>query len=338
MWKLCLAFAILVLPAARAQGQPFDYSPLNVPCAAEAPTLCPGGVAVQTAVNGINAAGDIAGSYIDGAGHQHGFLTRNGEYVTIDVPGWFAGVSGTLPTSPNGINSSGEVVGSYIAPFSSETSMDSPNYCPASHPAACVKGFVYRHGQFERLLFPGHPGAIPQRIAPNGDIYGCLHDLDTGMSMFGAIWYRNGQVASLTPGGGELTDPSMGMAMSMNNGSTPGGGIIVGLFNDAVRRHGFIVQRGEFQAYDVPSSTIKLTAIWDMNPRGQFVGTYVDATGRHGFVQNPDGSAPVQVDAVAGQPGTAVLGINPEGVIVGTYTIGSSVHGFIGVPSQRDQH
>ena len=159
--------------------------------------------------------------------------------------------------------------------------------------------------------FPGHPGAVPQRITPNGDVYGCLHDLDTGMSMYGAIWYRDGSVASLMTAGGELSDLTVDVSMSMNNGATPGGRVIVGLFNDAVRRHGFIVQDGVFYAYDVPSATIKLTAIWDINPRGQFVGTYVDGTGRHGFLQNPDGSAPVQVD-VTGQTNTIVMGINPE--------------------------
>lgn len=337
MWKCSFVLGAVVLVAGQAQGQPFDYHAVDVPCSAEAPSLCPNGVAVQTAVNGINAAGDIVGSYVDGAGRQHGFMTQNGQFMTIDVPGWFAGVTGTLPTSPNGINPSGEVVGSYTAPFSTEPSIDSPNYCPVAHPAACIKGFVYRHGEFQRLLFAGHPGAIPQRITPNGDIYGCLHDLDTGMSMYGAIWYHDGRVASLQPGGGELTDPTMDMAMSMNNGATPGGGVVVGLFNDAVRRHGFVAQNGAFAPYDVPSPTIRLTAIWDINPRGQFVGTYVDATGRHGFVQHPDGSAPIQVDAVPGQPGTTVFGINPNGVIVGTYTIGAAVHGFIGVPSVSRQ-
>jgi hypothetical protein len=174
---------------------------------------------------------------------------------------------------------------------------------------------------------------VPQRILPNGDVYGCLHDLDTGMSMYGAIWYHDGTVASLTPGGGELTDAAADVSMSMNNGATLGGRVIVGLFNDAVRRHGFIVQDGVFYGYDVPSATIKLTAIWDINARGQFAGTYVDGTGRHGFVQNPDGSTPVQID-VPGQTNTIVMGISPSGVIAGTYTIGATTHGFIGVPIQ----
>jgi hypothetical protein len=240
-------------------------------------------------------------------------------------------VSGTLPTAANGINPAGDIVGTYTVPFNDSEPSDSPLYCPTAHPAACVKGFIYRGGEFDRLLFPGHPGAVPQRITPNGDVYGCLHDLDTGMSMYGAIWYRDGTVASLTTAGGELSDLTSDVSMSMNNGATPGGHVIVGLFNDDARRHGFVVQGGVFSVYDVPSITIKLTVIWDINPRGQFVGTYVDGTGRHGFLQNPDGSAPVQVD-VTGQTNTIVMGINPNGVIVGTYTVGTATHGFVGVP------
>jgi|SRR5215471_1641768 len=329
--------AVSILVAGRAHGQQlFDYQAVDVPCDAGAPTFCQGGVASQTAVNGINASGDIVGSYVDGARHQHGFVRTNGRYTSLDVPGAFGDVAGTLPTVANGINPAGDIVGTYIVPFDDDEPVDSPFYCPTLHPAACIKGFIYRHGEFETLLFPGHPGAVPQRITPNGDVYGCLHDLDTGMSMYGAIWYHDGTVANLMAGGGELTDSTMGMAMSMNNGATPGGHVIVGLFNDAVRRHGYVVQDGVFYSYDVPSATIKLTAIWDMNPRGQFVGTYVDATGRHGFLQNPDGSAPIQVD-VTGRTNTIVFGINPNGVIVGTYTIGPATHGFVGVPIQDEQ-
>jgi probable HAF family extracellular repeat protein len=329
--------AISILGGGPAYGQQiFDYHAVDVPCAAGAPTFCADGVAPQTAVNGINAAGDIVGTYTDGAKHQHGFVMKNGRYTTLDVPGSFGGVQGTLPTAANGINPAGDIVGTYTAPFNDAVPFDSPLYCPTARPAACVKGFIYRRGEFDRLLFPGHPGAVPQRITPNGDVYGCLHDLDTGMSMYGAVWYHDGAVANLMAGGGEVADSTMDMAMSMNNGATPGGRVIVGLFNDAVRRHGFVVQDGVFYPYDVPSATIKLTAIWDMNPSGQFVGTFVDGTGRHGFLQNPDGSAPVQVD-VTGHTNTTVLGINPGGVIVGTYTIGSATHGFVGLPIQDEQ-
>jgi uncharacterized membrane protein len=333
-----LGFVVVsILTGSPAYGQQrFDYRTVDAPCAAGAPTLCPGGIALQTAVNGINAGGTIVGSYIDGAKRQHGFMMKDGHYTTLDVPGSFAGVTGTLPTAANGINPAGDIVGTYIAPVNDNVPLDSPLYCPTGHPAACVKGFIYRDGEFERLLFPGHPAAIPQRISPRGDVYGCLHDLDTGMSMYGAIWYRDGRVASLMAGGGELRDPDKDMSMSMNNGATPGGQIVVGLFTDGAQRRGFVVRDGVFSPYDVPSATIRLTAIWDINPSGQFVGTFVDGTGRHGFLQNPDGSAPVQID-VPGGANTIVFGINPSGVIVGTYTIGSATHGFIGVPIPDEQ-
>jgi uncharacterized membrane protein len=329
--------AMLIVVGSPANGQQrFDYVAVDVPCPAAAPTLCPGGIAPQTAVNGIDAGGDLVGTYIDGAKRQHGFVMKNGRYTTLDVPGSFAGVPGTLPTVANGINAAGDVVGTYRVPVDDTAPFDSPAYCPAAHPAACVKGFIYRNGEFDRLLYPGHPGAVPQRISPNGDVYGCLHDLDTGMSMYGAIWRRDGSVASLMPGGGELNDLTADVSMSMNNGATPGGRVVVGLFTDAVRRRGFIVQDGVFNPYDVPGATIKQTAIWDVNPRGQFVGTYVDETGRHGFLQHPDGSAPVQVD-VPGQANTIVMGINASGILVGTYTIGPATHGFIAVPIQDEQ-
>jgi hypothetical protein len=32
----------------------------------------------------------------------------------------------------------------------------------------------YSGGQLFSVLFPGHPGSIPNSITPGGDIYGCL--------------------------------------------------------------------------------------------------------------------------------------------------------------------
>ena len=74
-----------------------------------------------------------------------------------------------------------------------------------------------------------------------------------------------------------------------------------------------------------------MTAIWDINPSQVFVGTYIDSTGRHGFLQLPDGSAAVKVDP-PGSTATTAFGINPSGVIVGQYLAGGVVHGFVAVP------
>jgi probable HAF family extracellular repeat protein len=55
---------------------------------------------------GINASGQMVGSYTDAQNKSHGFLLNNGTYTTFDVPGssW---------TFTNGINASGHIVGYY---------------------------------------------------------------------------------------------------------------------------------------------------------------------------------------------------------------------------------
>jgi hypothetical protein len=132
----------LIAPSILAGGpvygqQLFDYRAVDAPCAASAPTFCPDGIALQTAVNGINAAGDIVGTYVDGANHQHGFVAKNGRYTTLDVPSDFGGGSGMLPTVANGINPAGDIVGTYTVPFNDAAPPDSPLYCPTAHPARC---------------------------------------------------------------------------------------------------------------------------------------------------------------------------------------------------------
>jgi hypothetical protein len=201
-----------------------------------------------------------------------------------------------------------------------------------------------------------HPGAIAQRITPDGDIYGCVHDRDLGPSMFGAAWTRAGAF-SLTFNGGQLSDPKA-IPMSMNNGATPGDGVtIVGFAMDMMtnQQSGYIVRSGMLEFYDptFDDQAIKanLTVIWDINPRKQFVGAYraegEPAARRHGFLQQPDGSEPITLDftclesaGCAGAPfgtvafATTAFGVNPTGVVVGQYVlaVGGAVHGFVAIP------
>jgi hypothetical protein len=322
-----------------------------------------------TSARGINARGDIVGLYVAVAGgQQHGFLLSDGRYTSLDFP-----VPGVRATIANGINPRGEIVGQYTVPVHNPNNPppeDSPLYCPSASDPACIKAFYYWRGQFSTVIFPAtvdengqphkHPGAIAQRITPDGDIYGCLHDHDLGQSMFGAAWTLLGTF-SLTSSGGELSDP-MAVPMSMNNGAMPGGGdTIVGLFVDmpvnpaqTPQQHGYTVRNGIFEPYD-PTPTTNLTAIWDINPSQQFVGTYREggenSARRHGFLQNPDGSAPVIFDftcqeatGCAGAPfgtvalATVAFGVNPDGIIVGQYVLtnGGLAHGFVAVPSDRN--
>ena len=276
-------------------------------------------------------------------------------------------------TIANGINPRGEIVGQYTLPVHDPANPppeDSPLYCPSLADPACIKGFHYWRGNFSTVMFPTtvdeneqerkHPGAIPQRITPDGDIYGCVHDHDLMASMFGAAWTRSGAF-SLMSNGGQVSD-SMPVPMSMHNGDTPGARpMIVGLFTDMDNlQHGYVLRDGMLEPYDAtsvppdPTKVPPLTAIWDINPGRQFVGTYRE-TGepmakRHGFVQNPDEPKPITLDFTCQDPAgcagvplgsvafaTIAYGLNPDGVIVGQYSLtnGGTPHGFIAVPTGK---
>ena len=302
-----------------------NFVSIDVPCAA-----CPGGIARRTAIGGISPTRDIVGAFTDAVGAQHGFLLSRGQFTTIDVPG-------ALATIARGISPTGDIVGQYTAPLSSAP-LGSPAYCPAAGSTACIKGFLYSQGEFSTVLFPGHPGAIPGRITPDGSMYGCYHDFDVMNSMFSAAWTRFGDI-SLAAGGGELSNPTLSFPNSMIGGATPDGGVLVGFYVDmnTNHQHGYVVRNGLLQAYDVPGSTF--TTVWDINPEQDMVGTYKDPSGKqHGFLQRPDGSAPITVDYPISVL-TVAMGINPEGAIVGQYTDTTGhTRGFLAAPVPGGNH
>jgi hypothetical protein len=340
---------LCVLPlllATSSAAQTFNFTSIDVPCSLAPPFNCTTGISIRSNAGGINPQGDIVGNYTDGAGKMHGFLLSAGQFTTIDAPGSLVGTTGTLTTAARGISPSGEIVGQFNAvfnpPLSTTAPVDSPEYCPASGSNACTKGFVYRRGKFEAVIFPGHPGAIAGRITPDGSMYGCLHDVLEMADMFSAAWIRSGDTltyTSLAAGGGELSDPTLSFPNSMHGGATPDGSIVTGFYVDMTAKpnhtHGYVLLNGILRTYDVPNST--RTVVWDINPGGAMVGTYDDSRGRHGFLQLPDGSGPVTVDVPSTAPfnavSTVILGINPGGAMVGQYTDTSGhTHGFLAVP------
>ena len=249
--------------------------------------------AILTNAQGINPQGDIVGIYTDAAGRQHGFLRIGEQYRSIDVPD-------ARLTSARGINASGDVVGNY--------QREGETGGIPSH------GFVLtRRGGLFKVDYPGHLNTIPQRILPDGTILGCYHDTDTMGTMHGMEMRRG--------------FTGMDMSMTMNNGATPDGEYMVGLFTDTDGRgKGYTVTRGSFVALEVPGALS--TAAWDVNPSRVVVGVYTDAAGAvHGFQY--DGQAFGRIDA-PGAATTRVFGINPAGDMVGNFVdTAGRTHGFL---------
>jgi hypothetical protein len=291
--------------------------------------------ASATLATGINGRGDIVGIYYDSAGNSHGFLLKDSTFYTVDAPGSLVGVSGILQTEANGINSAGDIVGDYFAPPGAPgapaCTADTPLFSPQ-----CRRGFLYRKGKFSDVLVPGKKGSIPNAISPDGTIYGCDHDDDYLGSMVGFGRIGLDTYITLDAGGGELSNPDEQVLASMNNGGTPDGAMIVGLYvdppNSNGRPRGYIVQNGQFRPYDIPDSAA--TQIWGINSKADFVGLYDDSDGNeHGFLQNSGSPEAITIDVPSGPPFNAMLtdafAINAQKVIVGLYIdVTGNLHGY----------
>ena len=143
----------------------------------------------------------------------------------------------------------------------------------------------------------------------------CYHDSDTTQSMHGML---------MSPRDGFEDIPE---GMSMHNGATPDGHLIVGLFTDMDGRgKAYFVDRGVFEPFEVPGATF--TAGWDVNQARVAVGVFRDSAGRfHGF--RYDGAEFAQID-FPGATITRVFGINASGDMVGTYVDAAGrTHGFL---------
>lgn len=300
-----LALSLIVLPAALLAGCGTDtiQGPNDIAASRAHGDASLGGAtwsytsfdvpgALLTVAQGINARGDIVGYYNDAAFVRHGFVLRDGTFSTIDYPG-------AAGTDARGIGPAGDVVGGYWLP---------------GEPPVNIHGYkLTKHHEFERVDYPGHVNNIPQRLLPNGTILGCRHDQDTMGSMHGVVIARKG-------------NSELAQSASMNNGGTPDGGRITGLYTSAAgRTEGYIVEDGEFTPFVVPGSNF--TAAWDMNPAGEIAGAYRDASLLfHGFVRRGDAYATLDFP---GASATRAFGINARGDVVGGYAMAGKTHAFL---------
>jgi hypothetical protein len=190
-----------------------------------------------------------------------GFIFKDGAFTTVVYHNAVTGTDAAL-TQLRGIGPSGEIVGSYRM---------------TGEPPVNFHGFILTTaGEFVPVDYPGHTSTIPQRILPDGTILGCYHDTDQMLTMHG-IWKDKDGFSAVD------------RATTMNNGGTPSGRTITGLFTDMVgtaaeKGRGYVIEDGVFTPFDAPGSD--WTTAWDMNSAGTIVGWFEDAgtTNVHGYV------------------------------------------------------
>jgi hypothetical protein len=257
--------------------------------------------ALATTASGINARGDIVGSYVDGAGVSHGFVLRDGAFTTIDVPG-------AAGTDARGINPAGDIVGGYWLP---------------GEPPANIHGYLLRRdGRLEYIDYPGETNTIPQRLLPDGTILGCYHGSDTTMSMFG-MWMRGTDFGAIEQDG------------SMHNGATPDLSVIAGLYTDMMEpapraSWGYVIENGVFTRFRVPGSN--LTAVWDVGPGGALVGVYRVGSRTRGFLLEDGEYTTIEYPEATI---TRAFGINAGGNIVGAYVKDGVTRGYLATRTGR---
>ena len=258
--------------------------------------------ALLTSAFGVNKSGNIVGFYQDANRKLHGFLYDpvRSSFASIDYPNPVC----TAGTDARGINKRGDIVGSCTD--------DANNFY----------GYLLTTEGFSSVQAPGHLSTIPQGISSDDKIFGCVHDTNTGTTMFGfslddeGFNYFGGKFGGLD-----------GIAF-MNNGPSANGRRLTGMFMDTGlnRVRAYTVRRGVATSFDYPDAAI--TQGWDVNDQGDVVGVYRDTAGRiHGYLRSVDGEF-TSID-FPGATLTRAFGINQLGDIVGTYVASGVQHAFL---------
>ena len=196
--------------------------------------------------------------------------------ISIKYPGAYA-------TGLTGVNNRGKVVGGW------------------SNEATAKYGFVWDHGSFFPIAFPGSTWTVAAAINDAGDIVGTFTSAGAHVQEQGFI-FSGGKYSIIDP------PDSGGYAYAIDINDQ---GDVLGYAGQS----GFLLHRGKFSYFSVPNG---ITYPAGLNNKGQIVGSFVDSDGRwHGFllengeyttIDDPDGSA------------TMVVDINDDGVILGVWS------------------
>ena len=264
----------------------------------------------------IDAAGDIAGIYLDASNEEHAYLRlANGTVAAVEPPVSTSGANrGAVPL---GFDTAGDLAGIY---------MDANSV---------LHGFIRSAATGAITVFdvPGaganeDQGTFPICIDAGGDIAGSYTDVNN--VPHGFLRTANGSISSFDAAGGDKGTGVVGINTA---------GEVVGSYldaNDVV--HGFVrAVNGAITPINAPNAgtgSEQGTAAFAIDTAGDVVGMYADANNViHGFVLPAHGSL-AAIDAPGAGTGTFQgtypIGMDAVGDVAGSYTDASNgIHGFV---------
>ena len=258
----------------------------------------PGGT--LTAARGINNRGDIVGSYSTvPPPPYHALLIHRGQYMPL-APSTLLGADQSEAFK---INDLGDVVGEFVGDD------------------GFFHGFLLRKGVVTTLNFPGASDTYAFGVTNSDTVVGQWDVLDADgntLSSHGYIWQA-----------GTFTEWNFPGSVDTGIYGVDERGDLVGGWDAGITtlQHGFVCSEGRCSSFDVPVQGATLTQVNAINMRGQFVGTYFDASGGfHAFLAA--GAKYASFD-FPGAKFTSAWGINSRGQIVGRYkTPDGKLHGY----------
>jgi uncharacterized membrane protein len=232
-----------------------SFTTIDVPIALDPESV------LATEVDGINAPGQLVGTYFVGS-TTHAFFENNGNFIKLDPI--------NVRSQGGGINAKGQVSGTY---------RDKSQY---------RHGFIWFNGNFTTFNVPGDAtplGTVAFGINDIGDVVGDYVAKSDG-NRHGFLRSSNGVDFTTL----DVPHAVLTVAEGINNSGT-----IVGVYLDAnFNRRGFVLNNGVFMfPVDVPDA--QQTEINSINAIGEIGGYYIDSKGvTHGFIGVPARGVPAQ--------------------------------------------
>ncbi len=208
-------------------------------------------------------------------------------FVQIDA-------TGATYTVPNAIDDAGQITGSAV-------------FAGADIGANITHDFIDTGGTFTYFDVPGVGSvfSFPQSINESGTILGTVTDEN---STYGFIRTPSGSISSVTVPGSFLS-----FYYGINASGTIVGSFLAPPPNNEVS-HSFVDVGGRYTTLSVPGATAGSGAE-AINDKGQIVGTYIDDSGIHAYIDRGGSFTFFDVGAFE----TESSGINDAGQVVGIY-------------------